>query len=321
MAGCGGDDDGPASYVGQASNAVVYVSWTNSKDVLSGQLTQARASDDVSKGTVDTERMSLDGKIDGKAVSLRLNEGLGSTSTLTGKLDADMLALDYPGNAGAIITIKMHKGDGAVFNAALAALRDKATQAKQEAERAAADQQAQEDAVAAADGLRSAIDALDQTADNAIANSPDLYSSDLDTIGSDLDTVKSSYEVITQDVSNGYNDTICGDASVVGDDVDNLKRDISSMHGDVKTTSDTSVLDGDIRDLRQQFSALTSFDPSMLPGDIPTKQVVEDAIAAARRKVRAKGGQGVNFTRAQALLAKAQAIKSRADTACKIYGD
>ena len=40
-AGCG--DDGPASFVGRASNAVVYVTWTRSGDSLSGQLTQSHA--------------------------------------------------------------------------------------------------------------------------------------------------------------------------------------------------------------------------------------------------------------------------------------
>jgi hypothetical protein len=320
FSGCGGSDDGPASYIGRASNAVVYVSWTKTKDSLSGQLTQARAVDDVSKGIVDTERVSFDGMIDGKAVSLRLNEGLGSTSTLTGKLDGDMLALDYPGRDGAVITIKMGKGDSAAFNAALAALRDKTTQAKQDADQAAADQQAREDAVAAADGVRTAIGALGQAADNATATGPDLYSSDLDTISSDLDTVKSSYEVLTQDVENGNSDTICDDASVIGNDVDNLKDDIGALHSDVKTTSDAAVLDGDIRDLRQQFEAMQSFDPSMLPDDAPTQDDVDQGIRAARRKVRTKGRQSTNFVQAQALLAKAQAIKAPADAACQAHG-
>jgi hypothetical protein len=319
LAGCGGSD-GPAGYVGQASNAVVYVSWTRSNDSLSGQLTQSRAADDVQEGKVDTERVSFDGTVDGSAVSLRLNQGLGTTSTLTGKLDGDTLALDYPGADGAIITVTLHKGDSTAFNAALTTLRDKVTGAKDQADDAAAEQQARGDAAQLADGVRSSIAALDQSAGNATANGPDLYQSDLDTVRSDLDTVKSAYEVVTQAVENGYSDTICDDASNVGSDVDNMKYDIDSMRRDVKRNSDASVLDRDIHDLREQFTQLQAVDPSLLPDDAPTQQDVDAAIRAARRKVRAQGGEGANFDKAQARLAQAEAIKAKADAACQARG-
>jgi hypothetical protein len=315
VAGCGGSD-GPGNYVGKASNAVLYVSWTRSKDALSGQLTQARAAD-ARDGTVDTERVSFDGTVNGSSVSLRLNQGLGTTSTLTGKLDGDTLALDYPGADGAVITIKLTTGDSAAFNSALAALRDKATTAKAQADQAAADQKAREDAARLVDGVRSSIAALDGAADNATSSAPDLYQSDLDNIRSSLDTVKSSYEVVTQDVASGYNDTICDDASSVGDDVSSMKDDIASMHGDVKTNSDAGVLDRDIQDLRQQFAEMQALDPSVLPAGAPTQDDVDAAVRAARRKVRAQGGQGANFTNAQELLAQAEALKAKADAACQ----
>lgn len=328
--GCGGDA-GPAGYVGRASNAVVYVSWTSADNSLSGQLTQARAADDVTEGTVATTRVSFDGTRHGSSVSLKLDEGLGSTSTLTGTLDGDTLALDYPGADGAILTIELHEGDSATFNTALASLRDRAqraaddaqraaVEAQQEADQAAADQQALEDATAAASGVRASLDALDRAAANATAHGPDLYQSDLDTVRSSLDTVTSSYDVITQDLANGSGDTVCSDASVVSDDVDNLEHDIDSMRGDVKTTSDASVLDADIRDLRGQLRQLQAFDPSLLPDDAPTHQEVETAIRAARRSVRAKGQRGAKFGAAQKLLAQAQAIEAKANAACRAQG-
>lgn len=319
LVGCGGGG-GPAGYVGRASNAVVYVSWTKSEDALSGQLTQARADDDVAKGAVDTVRVGFDGTIDGKGVSLRLDEGLGTTSTLTGRLDGDTLALDYPGRDGAIITIKLHEGDSGAFNTALSALRAKTTEAKQRAGQAAAEQEARDDAAAAAAGVRTALAGLDQAAENATASGPDLYGSDLDTINSDLDTVKSSYEVVTQDLENGYSDTICDDASVVGDDVDNLKHDINRLHGDVSSTSNPRVLDRAVRDLRQRSDAMESLDPALLPDDAPTQDEIDQAISAAHHKVRVEGRQGTNFAKAQALVAKAQAIKSQADAACQAHG-
>lgn len=70
----------------------------------------------------------------------------------TGKLDGDTLALDYPGADGQIITIKLHKSDSSAFDTALAALRNRVTGAKDEADQAAAEQQAREDAARLADG-------------------------------------------------------------------------------------------------------------------------------------------------------------------------
>jgi hypothetical protein len=253
-------------------------------------------------------------------VSLRLNEGLGSTSTLTGKLDGDTLALDYPGADGQIITIKLHKGDSSAFNTALAALRNRVTGAKEQADQAAAEQQARQDAAQLADKVRSGMAALDDAAGNATANGPDLYQSDLDTVRSDLDTVKSSYEVVTQAIENSYDDTICDDATNVGDDVENMKHDINSMHGDVTRTSDPGVLDRDIDDLRAQLAQMRALDPALLPDDAPTKHDVDTAIAAARRKVRTNGGEGANFAKAQTLLAQAQTIKAKADAACQTRG-
>jgi hypothetical protein len=317
LAGCG-SDDGPAGYVGHVSNAVVYVSWTKAKDSLSGQLTQARANDDVSKGTVTTDRVSFDGTIAGKSVSIRLDQGFGSTSTLTGTLKGKALLLDYPGTGGGVTTITLRKGDSAAFNRALTALQAKSTQAKQDADQAAAEQQAREQASQLADGVRSAIGSLDQAAENATANSPDVFQADLDNLGNDLDTVKVSYELIKQDLENGY--TVCDDVGSVSDDVDTLKSDIKSMHDEVKSNSDTSVLSHDVDDLRQQFAQMRAVDPSVRPSDAPTQNDVDTAIRAARRKVRSRAAKGANFTKAQALLSQAQTIKAKADAACHAHG-
>jgi hypothetical protein len=315
-AGCG--DDGPASFVGRASNAVVYVTWTRSDDSLSGQLTQARRADE-NDGTVDTVRASFDGTADGSAVSLRLDQGLGSVSTLTGELDGDALALDYPGLDGEVITIRLREGDGTDFNSALSELRAEAEQDKQAADEAAAEEQALEDAAATADAVRAGIDALDQAAENATASNPELYQADLDTIRSSLDTVKSSYEVLTQGVAAGYG-TVCEDASIVADDVQIMREDIARVRADVRRNTDPGVLGDDIRSLRGLLSELEATEPALVPAGAPTRADVEDAIRAARRTVRRAGARGADFAAADDLLAQAEAIKAKADDACQRSG-
>lgn len=93
LTGCGGSghDDGPTSYVGTASNAAVYVTWTESGGSVTGELTQALAPSRPD-GQVETQRTSLTGTISHHAVSLNLAGG----TTLTGKLDGDTLTLEYP---------------------------------------------------------------------------------------------------------------------------------------------------------------------------------------------------------------------------------
>jgi hypothetical protein len=315
-AGCG--DDGPASFVGRASNAVVYVTWTRSDDTLTGQLTQARRADE-NDGTVDTVRASFDGTADGSAVSLQLDQGLGAVSTLTGELDGDALALDYPGVDGDVVTIRLRKGDGSDFNTALAALRDEAGADKEAADAAAAEAQALQDAEDAAAAVRDRLAALGQAAEDATASSPALYQADLDTIRSSLDTVRSSYEELEDGVANDYG-TVCDDAAVVADDVQIMREDIAVMRVDVRDSTNPGVLGDDIRELRALLAELEAVDPALVPADAPTRDQVEQAIRAARRKVRRAGARGADFAAADDLLDQAEAIKAKADAACQRAG-
>jgi hypothetical protein len=324
IAGCGGD---PTGYVGTASNAALYVSWTRTDNELTGQLTQTRANDD-GDGTVQTRRTSFTGTVNENAVSLRLDHGFGTSTTLTGTLNGDTLALDYPGKDGAVITIRLAEGNSEAFNARLAELRERTATAKHDAdEQAARDQavadeevaldQARTDAANLASSVRGQIDALDRSAEDATASNPGLYDSDLQVIRSSLDTVNNSYQVLESTIENGY-DTVCDDAALVADDVKALQRDIDTMRRDVNQNTDPSVLDDDISALRDQYQALTAADPGLLPAGAPTKANVDQAIRKARRKVRRAGG--ANFTAANKLLGQAQSLKAKADAACQAAG-
>jgi hypothetical protein len=313
LAACGGSASGPGSFVGTASNAAVYVTWTRSKDALTGELTQAFMPEKVGD-QVQTDRVSFTGTVSDSAVSLRLDEGLGSTSTLTGTLDGDTLTLNYPGQDGGVTTVTLRRGDGAAFNTQLAALRGRAARDKRQADEQAAQAQAASDAAAAVENVRRQIDALAQAADNATASDPDLYQSDLDTIRSDLDTAKSDYEVFTSDQENHYSDSYCDDAGSLAEDVTSIHEDIKSMHSDVKSNTDPGQIDSDVHNLRDQFAAMQSYDPSLIGADAPTQDDVDAAIHAARQKV--KGAGGADFASAGKLLAKAEALQATAQGAC-----
>ena len=312
LAGCGGSG-GPSSFVGTASNAAVYVTWTRSDDALSGQLTQAMAPEQVD-GEVQTNRVGFSGTVSGEAVSLRLEQGLGTSSTLTGSLDGDTLSLDYPGADGGVTAIKLHRGDSAAFNDELAALRGRVADTKQQADEQAAQDEIAADAAAAVENVNRLIDGLAAAAENATASNPGLYDSDLDTIRSGLDTAKSSHELFQSDQANGYRENYCDDASTLADDVANMRHDIRSMRHDVKANTDASLISEDIQNLRDQFATQQNFDPALLGPDAATREDVEDAIRAARRKVSQSGG--ADFATAEKLLDQAKSLQADAQAAC-----
>lgn len=318
VAGCG--SDGPASYVGAADNAAIYLSWTQSGDELDGQITQSLADSDPLAGEVDTNRASFTGTADGDAVSLRIDRGLGSTSTITGTIDGTELRLSFPGQDGGSTPIVFREGGDAEYNAALARLREKTGQQKSAAEAEARESQAREDGTDAAAAVHGAVTNLQSSADTAGESNPAEYDVDLATIQAALDTVKASYEVVQQAIDNSYNDTICDDAGVLGDEVSNMRREIGNMRGNRARNRDPNQLSDDIKLLREKFAELQAIDAQYRPADSPSKSDVDKAIADARAQIRAQGGRGADFGAADKLLSQAVALQVKADAACERLG-
>jgi hypothetical protein len=315
MSGCGGSD-GPGSYVGRASNAVIYVSWTRKDDHLSGSLTQALRDDQVNQ--VTTHRVSFSGTVSGSGVSIDVNQGLGNVTTLTGELDGDVLKLDYPGaQDGSITTIAMHKASVAQFNAQLAALKEQAAEARQAQEQAQAAEQARNDAQRLSDAVKGDISAVRQAAASTKATS--TYASALDGIRRDLATVKKDTATVLAEPSSI---NVCSDDGIVQSDVGTMEADIGSIESDQGATqSDNASIADAIGQVRSDFDQLHAIDPSYLPADAPDAAMVDAAIRGARRRESsdtATGG-GVH-AQAEMQLKQARAYQSQADAVCTRAG-
>ncbi|HTX12078.1 MAG TPA: hypothetical protein VME22_25895, partial [Solirubrobacteraceae bacterium] len=142
-ASSGGSTGTSGSFVGTASNAAILVQWTRSGGQLTGELQQALLDGSGSTEQVSSQSQAFTGTISGNSVTLSLNQGLGSVTNLTGTLDGQELALNYPGQGGGVITIRMAPGGPSDFNADLTSLRGQAGQAQnQAAQQEAAQQQA-----------------------------------------------------------------------------------------------------------------------------------------------------------------------------------
>jgi hypothetical protein len=320
VTGCGGDD-GPASFVGRASNAAVLVKWARSGDDLSGALTQARidASDPYA---VATDHVGFTGKIDGSAVSLRLSQGLGIETTLTGKLAGSDLALDFPGEDGEITTVRFRKATADDYNIALAALRERARQAKTEADQAQAEATATQDAQASAEAVRADLDALQRVTSGASSDAAGRYSDVLDQIRTDLGAVKKDTQMALSDASRNA-DATCSDAGTVSSDLGTIESDIGTLESEQGSTDGTTTsINEAIKRLRDDFEALQSFDPRYLPPDAPDRADLDAAINDARREARnAASSAGGPIAEAQRILETARSYEAQANAACDRLGE
>ncbi|HXE94257.1 MAG TPA: hypothetical protein VN544_10690 [Gaiellaceae bacterium] len=102
--------DGAASFVGTASNAVIFIQWTRAGSNISGALQQSILKSPAGSG-IDSQAIAFTGTIAGNGLTLQLNEGLGSVTSLTGQLSGSGFSLTYPGSGqGSLITIDFQPG-------------------------------------------------------------------------------------------------------------------------------------------------------------------------------------------------------------------
>lgn len=120
-AGSGGSSgdissDGAASFVGTASNAVIFIQWTRAASNVSGSLQQSILKSPAGSG-IDSQSIAFTGTIAGNGLTLQLNEGLGSVTSLTGQIAGSGFSLTYPGSAqGSLITIEFQPGRLSDYN-------------------------------------------------------------------------------------------------------------------------------------------------------------------------------------------------------------
>ena len=227
---------------------------------------------------VRTDRVGFTGTVAGSSVSLKLAHGLGSRSRLSGTLAGDTLTLDYPGGDASVSTIRLRHADGQAFGRELASLRR--TAARAVATPAGGDA-----------GVRDALAALAAAADP------------LPKVRAALRAVESSYASVRSDEAYNYTDTICDDTVAVDEQVAAMKRVVASLSG--------APAAGEIATLRRRFAALQAIPAARRPAGAPTRHDVDAAIRAARRPAAASRRQ------ARRLLARAGALQTRADAACK----
>jgi hypothetical protein len=108
--------NGPASFIGHASNAVMFIQWTRSGRSLTGSLREA-----IEKtGTLSLESAdhAFTGTVAGKGITLNLSGALGESTAYVGEVKENGFTLTVPGQGSSLITINFEPGEVSGYDAA-----------------------------------------------------------------------------------------------------------------------------------------------------------------------------------------------------------
>ncbi len=129
LSACGsGGESAAGSYVGRASNARVFIQWTRAGNSLTGSLQEAIAKEGEGAG-VESSSRAFTGTTANNGLTLTLNEGLGSTKALVGRMTGQGFVLTFPGAHHGLITITFAPGQVSDYNAAVDELEAQSTPA------------------------------------------------------------------------------------------------------------------------------------------------------------------------------------------------
>jgi hypothetical protein len=103
------ETNGPASFIGHASNAVVFVQWTRAGSNVTGSFREAI----LKTGALSLEDAdhAFTGVIDGKGLTLNLHGALGENTAYVGEVKESGFALTVPGQGSNLITIDFEPGE------------------------------------------------------------------------------------------------------------------------------------------------------------------------------------------------------------------
>ncbi len=110
------ETNGPASFIGHASNAVMFIQWTRSGQNVTGSLREA-----IKKAGslgLESSDKSFTGVIDGKGLTLTLQAALGESHSLVGEVKEPGFTLTLPGQGSSLITVAFEPGEVSGYNEA-----------------------------------------------------------------------------------------------------------------------------------------------------------------------------------------------------------
>ncbi|HEY2326659.1 MAG TPA: hypothetical protein VGH52_04150 [Gaiellaceae bacterium] len=322
-AGCGGNSNGPATFVARDARGAALIQWTRDGSHVTGSVSLVNAP----QGALQLQKSTLpfSGVVHGSAVTLSLNEGLDSTTNWTGTLHGKNLQLSYTADDGSVGELSLVKGTVAEYNAGVAASRALVTQAQQqqaqkEAATAAAQQTADTDQQIESDAQSVASD-IESVTSAAATVSGESLASELSALRGDLKVTYTELQQVMSDSS----DNVCTDSASVDADESSMEADDSSLEASINGfEADISSLQQDVSTVHTDYQAYLSDaqgDPAYAAPDAPSAGQVSQAAAGGRAAIRkARQVEASGRSVAAGLLAQGKQYAARGDARCNAIG-
>jgi hypothetical protein len=323
LTACGSSGPSSGSYVGRASNAAVYVQWTRKDSKVTGDLNQALLQGSSGQTTVSAESVAFTGVVNGSSITLTLNQGLGSTTNLTGTLHSSRLSLDYPGQNGSVITIPMPSANATAYNTDASLLRQRARLSDvRYADQQAAQQRAGQVSSDAQAVVRD-ISTMSEAETDATGTSD--VNPGLSEMRRDVATTLHDEQHVLAEAGHAASYNLCADADGVSAEADGVQGDLDGLQGDQDASNgDTGGISADVAQLKRDAAVLQAdrdSDSGDVPADAPTHQQVQEALSTANAEMTGENGiAGSAMSHGQALYKIAKGYANQAQAACSSAG-
>jgi hypothetical protein len=323
-AACGGNSNGPATFVARDPHGAALIQWTRSGGDLKGSLSIAsiQASDRLH---LQTETIAFTGVVHDSSVTLTLDQGLGFTTNWNGSLNGKSLKLTYTRDDGTAAELDLVEGKVADYNAGVAAVRTQVVAARH---RQAA-QQAQAAAAAQAQQAQQQLDSDGQTVAEDVASVRDGAGTVTnESFAGDLQTMRADLQTTYQDLQTGLSDSadvVCSDAGAVDSDEGALESDQGAIESDIGgVESDVSSLQQVVATLRhdyQRYQQDAQAVPDYTSQSPPDAQQIQAAIADANAAIKkARAAEASARATGNGLVAQAKQYAAKADARCNASG-
>jgi hypothetical protein len=116
-------NSGSGTFLAEQQNAVLLIQWTRSGSSLSGTIDETLLVG-ATGGGVTAQSSSLTGTVAGNGLTLQLNPGLGSVTSLVGQTHRAGFSVTFPGQSNNLVTVNFVPSTVAAYNAAATSLDD-----------------------------------------------------------------------------------------------------------------------------------------------------------------------------------------------------
>lgn len=104
---------GAASFIGKASNAVMFIQWTRAGQTVTGSLREAITK--INSLGLNTTDRSITGVVDGNGITLNAHGELGENTSYVGETKENGFTLTVPGEHSSLININFAPSDDASY--------------------------------------------------------------------------------------------------------------------------------------------------------------------------------------------------------------